>query len=70
MACLEPDSDGRAGPPHPAASARTSGTFQPVARQTVILALILLYFLVVNRRSAWQAFMFTLNLDLCGTQIT
>jgi hypothetical protein len=56
-------------PLHPASSPANAQT--PINRPLpVILALILLYFPFVHSRSASQAFMFTLNLDLCGTQIT
>jgi hypothetical protein len=60
---------GSGGAPHPANSPSIAPTtISPTL--PVILALILLYFRFVHRRSASQAFMFTLNLDLCGTQIT
>src|SRR5689334_1569616 len=62
-----PVGSGAAGrSPHPTRSNTKAGR----DTRAVILALILLSFRFVHRRSAPQAFMFTLNLDLCGTQIT
>jgi hypothetical protein len=70
MARREPDTGGWLRPAQPARRVAATAAQHPDRAPPVILALNLLDFLVVPRRSAWQAFMFTLNLDLCGTQIT
>src|SRR5512147_3041239 len=58
--------------PCPQAATRVSErvTTGHLTAQAVILALILLDLSVVPDWSAWQAIMFTLKLDLCGSQIT
>src|SRR6476620_9136085 len=55
---------------HPPKSPARRARSPPRGSLPVILALILLHLEDVHRGSASQAFMFTLNLDLCGSQNT